>query len=501
MSSTGATIIDDIALVTMDARRQVLDPGWVRIDGPMITALGAGTPPPEHVEGAQRIHGHGGVLTPGLVSTHDHMVDTLLRGGIEVGRGLDDWLINVNFAGLAGYTPDDAALAVTISIAEALTAGITTVTDNWGIDNGVDRGRTDDCTDATAEVYRRAGIRVTLAMMFADTFPERGAGLSGAHRHRVPSARLDPTTLTEKTDDALDRIRGAAARHHGTGGGRVRVCPSPELVPVVSLDGLRGARELAADAGTPWCLHLCEGTADARLFAESGTSMGVPDWLDAVGLLGPDLLAAHAVVIDDRDARLLARHDTKVAHVPLSNAKLAQGTAPIASLHGRGVTVGLGNDNGNLSERSILAQARHALLAAATATGDPGALSPWDVFAMATIGGARALGLDDSIGSIEVGKRGDLVLFSRAGSHWWPHHDLAAALVFQARSTDVRTVLVDGQVVVDDGRPTFLDDVPAGAAVQRAARAVLDRAGLTPLTTPASPVSAAPRRSGIGSRR
>jgi len=482
--TAGATVIDDVGIVTMDAGRRVIDRGWLRIDGPRITAVGLGALPPNQTEGVTRIHGRGGVVMPGLVSTHDHMVDTLLRGGIEVGRGLDDWLFNVNFPGLAGYTPDDAALAVTVSVAEALTAGITTITDNWGIDNGADRRRTDECTDATAEVYWRAGVRVLLALMFADTTPDDGAASGDAHRHRVPAGRLDPATLVETTDGALDRIRSARDRHHGTAEGRIRVGPSPELVGVVSLEGLRGAQALAAEAGTPWCLHLCESGADARLHIDRGTSMGVVDWLDAVGLLGPDLLAAHAVVVDDRDLRLLAARDTKVAHVPLSNAKLAQGTAPVAAMHARGLTVGLGNDNGNLSERSILAQARHALLAAATLTGDAGALSPGAVLAMATIDGARALGLDREIGSIEVGKRADLVLLDRSGSHWWPQHDLASALVFQARSTDVRTVLVDGRIVVDERRVAFLDEVPAGDVVQRAAVAVLERAGLVPLTRP-----------------
>ena len=92
----------------------------------------------------------------------------------------------------------------------------------------------------------------------------------------MPTSRLDPATLVEKTDDALDRVRSARDRHHGTGEGRIRVCPSPELVGVVSLEGLRGAKALAAEAGTPWCLHLCETASDARLVIDSGTSMSEP---------------------------------------------------------------------------------------------------------------------------------------------------------------------------------------------------------------------------------
>jgi 5-methylthioadenosine/S-adenosylhomocysteine deaminase len=472
--------ITDITVVTADPADRVVDRGWVSVDGATITGIGSGGAPA--AEGDDVVDGAGGLLTPGLVSTHDHMVDTLLRGGIEQGRDLQDWLVNVNFSGLSGYRPDDAALSVSVSVAEALAAGVTTVCDNWGIDAAADAVRTEECTAASLDVYERSGIRVSFGVMFSDRVPEDWGALTAAHRCRVPSSTLDPSGLVETTDAAIERVAAAMDAHDGRGDGRVRVLPAPELVQVVTPEALRTVAELADERGRRWALHLCETPVDAHLFRGSGAGMSCVEWLDAVGLLSPSLLASHCVEVGDRDRRLIARTGTSVAHVPTSNAASSQRVAPVPQLLDAGVVVGLGNDNGNLSERSVLAQMRQAVLMARATTGDPDAITTCEAVRMATIDGARALGIDDLVGSIEVGKRADLVLFDRGGSHWWPNHDPFTALVFQARPSDVRDVWVDGRRVVEDRRCTTLEPVEP-SALQHAALAVLDRAGLTPLTT------------------
>ncbi len=471
-----ATYLTDVTVVTVDADDRVIDHGWVSVDGSTITGLGSGDAPAGPDD--RVVGGEGGLVTPGLVSTHDHMVDTLLRGGIEQGRDLQDWLVNVNFAGLAGYTPDDATIATTVSVSEALTAGVTTVCDNWGIDNATDAGRTAACTEATLEVYERSGVRCTFGVMFSDRVPQEWAGLNAAHACRVPSSCLDPAGLTETTDAALSRVATAMDDHDGRAGGRITVVPAPELVQVVTTDALRAVATLAEEHGRPWALHLCETPVDSHLFAGgAGPGMSCVEWLDAAGLLDENLLASHCVEVDARDRRLLARAGVAVAHVPSSNAASSQRVAPVPELLDAGVVVGLGNDNGNLSERSVLAQMRQAVLMARASSGDPDSITTVEAVRMGTIDGARALGLDSAIGSIEVGKRADLVLFDRSGSHWWPNHDPTTALVVQARPTDVRHVWVDGRAVVTDGRCTMLDP-PSPREVQSASLAVLERAGL-----------------------
>jgi cytosine/adenosine deaminase-related metal-dependent hydrolase len=474
-----ALYLTDVTVLTVDPDDRVIERGWVAVDGTTITAVGEGTAPVGAAD--EVVDGSGGLLAPGLVSTHDHMVDTLLRGGIEQGRDLQDWLVNVNFSGLAGYGPDDAALAVRASTAEALTAGITTVCDNWGIDGAADPGRTAACSDATLDVYERSGIRAAFGVMFADRVPDEWRELTDAHRCRVPTSTLDPAGLTEGTDAAIGRVQATMDAHDGRADGRIRVLPAPELVQVTTLDALRAVAELARERDRPWALHLCETPADSHLFTGSGAPMSCVEWLDATGLLTDGLLASHCVEVGDRDRRLLARSGTRVAHVPSSNAASSQRVAPVPQLLDAGVLVGLGNDNGNLSERSVLAQMRQAVLMARATTGDPDAITACEAVRMGTIDGARALGLGDVTGSIEVGKRADLVLFDRSRSHWWPQHDAHAALVFQARSADVRDVWVDGRRVVEDHRCTTID-LPAPVELQRAALAVLERAGLTPLT-------------------
>ena len=471
--------ITDVDVLTVDPHDRVLERGWVSVDGTTITGVGTGPAPV--ADGDEVLDGAGGLLAPGLVSTHDHMVDTLLRGGIEQGRNLQDWLVNVNFSGLSGYRPDDAALSVSVSVAEAMTAGITTVCDNWGIDAAADPGRTAACTEASVAVYERSGVRVSFAVMFSDRVPEEWGPLTAAHSCRAPTSTLDPAGLVETTDAAIDRIVATMDAHDARGEGRVRVLPAPELVQVVTPEALRAVSELADERERRWALHLCETPVDSHLFTGSGPGMSCIEWLDATGLLSSSLLASHCVEVTDRDRRLLAGAGTHVAHVPTSNAASSQRVAPVPQLLDAGVVVGLGNDNGNLSERSVLAQMRQAVLMARSTSGDPDAITTCEAVRMATIDGARALGIDDLVGSIEVGKRADLVLFDRSGSHWWPNHDPHTAPVFQARPTDVRHVWVDGHRVVDGGRCTTLDAVEP-ALLQEAALGVLDRAGLSALT-------------------
>ena len=473
-------VIERVTLLTMDAERRVVPDGWIAIEGGRIGALGSGDPPPAR----QRIDGRGGVVMPGMISAHQHVIDVLLRGGLEQDRSLFDWLVNVYFAGTSAYTPEDCGLAATLNLSEAARAGVTTIVDNWGVNNGDDPTRVAECAEATLEVYRGSGLRVIFGRMFSDTAPSAWDGILGAYMGKLPRKTLDLATLGEPLDDAIARIEDLIAAHHGSADGRVHVCPAPIMAQLVSPEGLAAAQQLAERHDTIVPIHHCESELNARVFPESGPGMSTTDYLNALGSLTPRTLAAHCVWLDDRDIRLLAAHDVKVAHCPSCNSLLGSGAAPVPRLLAAGMTVGLGTDDANTNSNvSILQEARQATYLAKLTNADPGALTAEKALEMATIDGARAIGMEAQIGSLEVGKRADLVLFDTSGPHWHPRHLLAATIVHQAQSSDVRTVLVDGRVVLDERHPTFLAEEPAQLheRAQRASEAIVARAGMDDL--------------------
>jgi cytosine/adenosine deaminase-related metal-dependent hydrolase len=201
-----------------------------------------------------------------------------------------------------------------------------------------------------------------------------------------------------------------------------------------------------------------------------------------MGFLDPRVVAAHCVWLSDKDIRLFRMHDVKVAHNPTSNHFLGSGTAPIDKMVMSGITVGLGTDDVNLqSNVSIFSEMRRAALLQKVARHDAGVITAEKVLEMATIDGAHVLGLDADIGSLEVGKKADVILLDTDQPHWYPRHHLPAVLVFQAHDEDVRTVLIDGKVVMEDRVLHFLGPDEESAFLQRvqqAAERVVDEAGL-----------------------
>jgi 5-methylthioadenosine/S-adenosylhomocysteine deaminase len=287
-----------------------------------------------------------------------------------------------------------------------------------------------------------------------------------------------PARLRESARDSLDESRQLRSRWHGAADGRLRAAFAPRFAVSCSRELLEAVASESADTSTLVHTHASENRDEIAIVRELSGGKSNIEYLAAVRLASPRLCAAHCVWVDDREQALLREHDVKVMHCPSSNLKLGSGLAPVVEMRGRGITVSLGADGAACNNRlDMFEEMRLAALLQATRRA-PGALTARDALTMATRDGARTLGLDDEIGSIEAGKRADLIVVDQERLHLVPAADPYSALVYAARGSDVRTTIVDGAILVDEFAPKRVDLNELRATARAEARRLADRAGL-----------------------
>jgi cytosine/adenosine deaminase-related metal-dependent hydrolase len=440
-------LVRNARVVTMDPDRRVLAPGYVAVRDDRIVEVGQ-QDQCRHDDAERVIDASGMAVLPGFVNAHTHAIHILMRGGLSDDRGLYDWLFNVVLPGLRAYRREDVEVAARLYCLEALRSGVTTFVDN--VEAPTERW--DMVADTAIGVYRDAGLRVMFARMFYDQTPADLLPVIDAIEAREPGVLHDPGGL-EPAAEALAAIERLMRRHHGSGEGRIQVWPSPGVARFCTREGLLGARDLARRFGTMLTLHLAESPFDR--YQEGFPSV---EYLGSIGFLGPDVLAGHCVQIDTNDIRVLKAFDVKVANNAVSNQFLGSGIAPVVELQAAGVTVGLGTDDGNCnSSVNMVADMKVAALAQKGRYQRAAAITAEKVLEMATIDGARAVGLEREVGSLEPGKKADLVLVDLTGANMVPCHSVASTLVYQASGTEVDTVVVDGRLLLEGRRQTGLD--------------------------------------------
>jgi 5-methylthioadenosine/S-adenosylhomocysteine deaminase len=432
-------------VVTMDATRRVLDAD-VEVRVGRIAAL--------RPRGRRRRPGprtgvvdcSGLILIPGLVQAHIHLCQTLFRG-LADDLSLEDWLAKRIWPLEAAHTPDSVYWSALLGAAELLLGGTTAILDMETVRH----------TDAAFRALEEIGLRATAGKCLMD-------------------AASNPAGLRESTDRAMQEAADLCARWHGAAQGRLRYCFAPRFAPSCTGPLLRAVSDAAERAGAVIHTHAAETPVELELVKRT-TGHDEIAYLDSVGIAGPRAALAHCVWADQDAVGRLARAGTNVVHCPSSNLKLGSGIAPIPEMLAAGCHVALGADGAPCNNRlDGFEEMRLAALIQKPRLG-PEALPATKVLELATLGGARALGLEHEIGSIEVGKRADLVALDLSGPHGQPDSaDLASRLVYAARAADVRHVLVDGRLVVRGGRLLTADlgeiRVKANAAARRLRRAV-----------------------------
>ncbi|MEX2155563.1 MAG: 5'-deoxyadenosine deaminase [Gemmatimonadales bacterium] len=402
-------------VVTMNASRQVMD-GDVLVEAGRIKAVGRVTKRPTTV-----LDCTGLVILPGLVQAHIHLCQTLFRG-LADDLALEAWLAQRIWPLEAAHNEESVYWSAMLGAAELLLGGTTAI-----LDMGTVRH-----TGSAFEALESIGLRATAGKCLMD----------------APSA---PASLREPTDRALQESSELCARWHGAAGGRLRYCFAPRFAPSCTGPLLRAVSDLAERAGAAIHTHAAETPLELDIVKRE-TGHDEIAYLDSVGISGPRAALAHCVWVDKESIARLARQGTNVVHCPSSNLKLGSGIAPIPEMLAAGCRVAIGADGAPCNNRlDAFAEMRLAALIQKPRLG-PEALPAAQVLELATLGGARALGLESEIGSIEVGKRADLVVVDLDGPHAQPAEaDLISRLVYSARAADVRHVVVDGRVIVRDG--------------------------------------------------
>jgi cytosine/adenosine deaminase-related metal-dependent hydrolase len=457
-------------VVTQGPDRDVIEDGAVAVDGDTIAAVGPTAAVRDEFDPERTIDASGKVVMPGLVNTHTHVSDILLRGYDEGGRALYDWLFNVKQPGIAEMTAEEHELAAALYCAEALSAGVTTFVEN---DAEIPLGELEPI-ETKLNTYLTAGVRSIYARGVRDLPPDEGyLALVERITAREPSVdHPDQELYVEPLDDWLDELDGLYGDYHGAADGRCGVWVAPIVVEGMTDRGLRETYRFAEERDVMTTIH----TAEAPV--QTGEELSPIEYLRNVGSLGEHALLGHCVQVDDRDVRMLARTDTRVAHNIASNMALGNGFAPVPSMRAHGVTVGMGTDNATLSDTvNPLADLRLAGMAHKGHHTDPDVVTAQSALDMVTIEAARSIRRGDDLGSLERGKQADIAVLDFASARLTPAPDVVRALVYQTLGTEVETVICDGEVVVEDGRPVGIAEAypdlyhRAGRAAERVATA------------------------------
>jgi 5-methylthioadenosine/S-adenosylhomocysteine deaminase len=401
-------------VITMDAANVVYSPGAVAIAGGKIVAVGTPSDLLSLYSPKQKISRPQSVLLPGLVNTHTHAAMSLFRG-IADDLPLMEWLTKFIFPAEAkNVSPAFVKAGTTLACLEMIRGGTTTFADMYYFESDV------------AEAVNACGLRGVLGETWLD-FP-------------VPDHK-DLPEAQKVTRAFLEKWKGHP---------RITAAVAPHAPYTCSKETLQAARALADEFHAPLLIHLSETRDEQKQIADKyGTTPA--KWLDAIGFLGPNVLAAHAVWCDADDFRLLAERKVGVSHNPESNMKLASGILNVVAARQAGLAVGLGTDGvaGSNNDHDMWEAMDFAGKLAKVSTMDPTALPARDLLRMATIEGARAMKMDDRIGSLETGKRADLVAVDLSGARTRPLWDLFSTLVYAVKEGDVSLTMVEGRVLWD----------------------------------------------------
>ncbi len=402
-------LIVNAQLVTMDSEARVIEAGTLAIDGPRIVAVG-GAELADRYSAAETIDAAGDIVMPGMINTHTHASMTIFRGlGDDIPNRLQRFIFPLEAMIVNADNVEKGAL---LGAVEMVLGGATTFVDMYYFEDAVAR--------AAKAVGVRAVLGETIIGFPAPDAEEAYGGLEYARRF-----------IREFAADEL-----------------VTPALAPHAPYTMDSAHLKQVAEAARELGVPVLVHLSETTAELEQI-EKEHGMSPPEYLDSIGLLTDELIAAHCIFVDEDDIALLGQRGVGVGHNIVSNIKAGKGVAPVLKMLEAGLDVGLGTDgpmSGNTLDLMNLLGYTAKLQKLANL--DRRVMKAKTVVEMATIRGARAINMGDEIGSLESGKLADLLIIATGSAHMVPMYDVYSALVYAAKAEDVHTVIIHGRVVV-----------------------------------------------------
>ncbi len=447
-------LVKNAAIVTMDSGRRILQHAAIAVDQGRIIAIDESLELEKKYLGTRTIDAKNKIIFPGLINTHDHLFQMLLKGlGKDI--PLFEWLDASVRPAIAQIGPDEIYLAAKVGLMEQLASGATTCVDyqyahgKLGLD------------EAVLQAMEDTGIRGVLARGYTKTenFPE--------------SCKCE---VNETEDDFFACVRKLHERykHHP----RLTIAMAPGIIFDFSKEAFLQMRATADDLGIRMTMHTVETKTDNAYCLEKH-EMRVFPFLESLGVLSSDFLAVHCVDLDEEDLRLFAKYDIQVSYNPLSNMIMGYDVTPIVEMRKRGINVSLAldgaasNDNQNMLEvlktTALLQKCHHR---------NPAVMTAAEVLEMATLGGARAIGLQDEIGSLEVGKKADFFLFNPIHLNSAPIADPISALIYTGCEHNIEMTVVEGKVVYEHSEYPGIVKEKLLYELQKAASSIRTKAGL-----------------------
>lgn len=430
-------LVKNAVIITVDPKRRVFMDGAIAVDQSRILDIGPSADIAGKYEARNVLDGRRFIAMPGLINCHMHLAQVLMRGvsdNVDVMDILTEyiWLIQGH------YTAEDALTSSKLGLLEMIKSGTTAFLSTglhprYGI-------------DAIAQAVLDSGIRAVLSKYVMD--------ITG---YALDQSALHPG-MWENRDEALQQAEAMIKTWHGAGDGRIQAWYSPRSVGGVSPELFKEISALAARQGVGMTTHWAEIQNNVDYTVEEYGMLPV-EFAESVDMLGKNVTFAHGICLKPSEIELLAESGTSICHCPVCNMKLAMGAAPVPAMLAAGVNVCLGNDgmiDNNTAD--MFREMRTALLLQRNTFKNPAYPTAAEAVEMATINGARAIMAEDEVGSLEVGKRADIILIDTFKPHLQPVHDPVSTVVWSANGGDVDTVLINGQIVMENRRILTMDE-------------------------------------------
>ena len=446
-------LIENGSIVTVNDTDQVYKSGYVYIEDDLIKDIGEGDAPAQYKNADKVIDATLMAVMPGMINAHTHLFQTFIRG-LADDKPLLDWLKAAIWPVAQALTEEEAYVAAMVGMVENIRGGATSIIDHQYIHT--EPGNDDGVCQAADE----AGVRFMLARGWTD-------------QDYFPAFMEDQEQIIRETTRLREKWQLAENAN-----GRIQVEFAPLIPWGCTEETMCRTHHISEEWGSGTHIHVAETKTEVDINLEKRGSRHI-EWLAEIGVLNSKMQLVHSVWLEDNEIDLIAEHDAIIVHCPVSNMYLASGVARVPEMLERGITVALASDGpGSNNNQDMMELLKTTALLHKVDTLNATVLLPEDVLQMACRGGARAFGMPDQIGSLEVGKKADVILIDMDTPMAMPVHRVPSALVYNLSNRDVDTVIVDGKILMQDKEILFLDEKALLAKARKTCATLFERAGV-----------------------